>query len=411
MFVKLALKSLLDRKGSVILALMAMTVSTFILLSIDHIHNQAKASFSNTISGTDLIVGSKTSSLNLLLYSVFRIGSPTNNISWQSFETISADPNVKWSIPISLGDSHRGFRVLGTNQDYFRYFSYGEKHSLAFKAGREFDHIFDVVIGSEIATKLNYKLGDKLVLAHGIGNTSFHLHAQNPFTIVGILAPTGTPVDRTLHVSLQGIESIHLGSQHDTSASTNNTQLEQHTLQPKSITALMLGLKSKISTFKIQRSINDYTPEPLIAIIPGVVLSELWQMMATLENTLRLISILVFISACLGVCAMLLSSIRERANEIQLLRVIGAPAHFLLLLIELEVLFITFCSIVISICLLAGGLVISEEYLIAHLGLHINADILSESSLYLIAAIFGSSMLIGIVPYLSGYRQSTGQQY
>lgn len=405
MFIKLALKSLLDRKGSVILSLLAMTVSIFVLLGVDHVRHQAKESFSNTVSGTDLIVGARTGSLNLLLYSVFRMGTPTNNISWQSFNTITSDPKVKWAIPLSLGDSHKGYRVLGTNDDYFQYFSYGRQHNLTVEQGKTLEGIFDVVLGAEVAKKLGYKLGDNIVLAHGIAKTSFNLHDDKPFTVAGILAPTGTPVDQTLHVSLEGIEAIHTNlkiTQNIPINSTSNTStLEQ--LQPQNITAFMLGLESKITTFKIQRDINQYKSEALLAIIPGVALSELWQMMAILEETLFLISILVFVAACLGVSAMLLSSIRERNREIQLLRVIGASPLFLFLLIELEVLFIIIASIILGGGLLTGSLLLSQAYLESHFGLYISMNILSESSLYFIAIIISASILVSAVPSLLSY--------
>lgn len=412
MMFKLAIKSLLDRKGSIVLSLMAMTVSIFVLLGVEHIRHQTKDSFANTISGVDLIVGAKTGDLNLLLYSVFKIGNPTNNISWQSFENIAASPKVKWAIPMSLGDSHKGFRVLGTTRDYFQYFSYGKQHPLIFKKGKAFNHVFDVVLGAEVAKKLAYKLGDNIVLAHGVAKTSFSLHDDKPFNVVGVLAPTGTPVDHTLHVSLQGIEAVHLnlqeGESSHKSVPSHHVALEQ--LKPKYITAFFLGLKSKIITFRLQREINHYTPEPLLAILPGVALSELWQMMTLLENTLLLVSALVFISACLGVSAMLLSSIRERNREIQLLRVIGASPYFLFLLIELEALFIAAVSIIWGVGLLMIALLFAQEYLVSHLGLHISINIFSYNSLYLITAIFGASIVVGMIPSILSYAQLNGKK-
>ena len=176
MLAKLALQSLLDRKGSAMLSLLAMTVSVFVLLAVEHIRHQTKDNFSNTVSGVDLIVGARTGNINLLLYSVFRIGSPTNNIRWQTYENITSNKLVKWAIPISLGDSHKGYRVLGTTQDYFEYFSYGRKNRLEFDQGHQFDQLFDVVLGAEVANKLGYNLGDKVALAHGIAATSFSMH-------------------------------------------------------------------------------------------------------------------------------------------------------------------------------------------------------------------------------------------
>ena len=409
MFAKLALQSLLDRKGSVVLSLMAMTVSIFVLLGVEHIRHQTKENFSNTVSGVDLVVGARTGSLNLLLYSIFRIGAPTNNISWETYEAIASNAKVKWAVPLSLGDSHKGFRVLGTTGDYFDYFSYANQQHLNFAKGQAFHQVFDVVLGAQVAKKLGYQLGDTLALAHGIAATSFSLHDDRPFTVVGILAPTGTPVDQTLHVSLQGLEAIHIDWQQGVKmpgSTITQAELEKAKLQPKSVTALILGLESKMATFRVQRAINQYKQEPLLAILPGVALSELWQMMGVIENTLLLVSALVFIAACLGVSAMLLSSIRERQHEIQLLRVIGAPAYFLFFLIELEALFIALLSCVLGAGLLSLCLVFLQNYLLGHFGLHIGSNFLTGNHLSLMLAVICASVLVAIIPALSGYRQA-----
>jgi len=351
-------------------------------------------------------VGARTGSLNLLLYSVFRIGAPTNNVSWQSFEAVADNPKVKWAIPISLGDSHKGYRVLGTSQAYFEHFSYGKQYKLTFNQGHAFNNVLDVVLGAEVAKKLGYQLGDELTLAHGMANTSFSMHDDHHFKVVGVLAPTGTPVDQTLHVSLEGIEAIHVNWQYGVKLpkkAVSEHDLEALQLTPKNITAFMLGLQSKMTTFQVQRDINHYTKEPLLAILPGVALSELWQMMGVLESTLLLVSVLVFIAACLGVSAMLLSSIRERKHEIELLRIIGSPPHFLFLLIEIEALLITCLSIVLGVCLLTLCLLGFQDYFVSHFGLHIETNILNQHSLYLMAAIIGASMLVTLIPSVSGY--------
>ena len=409
MLVKLALNSLIDRKGSVMLSLMAMTVSVFVLLGVEHIRHQTKENFSSSVSGVDLIVGARTGSLNLLLYSVFRIGTPTNNIRWDTYKDISNSEKVKWAIPISLGDSHKGYRVLGTTKGYFQHFSYGKKNRLAFNDGQEFDQVFDVVLGSEVAKKLGYTLGDRVALAHGIAKTSFSMHDDRPFNVVGILKATGTPVDQTLHVSLQGIEAIHIDWQHGVKVSKGKptqSDLEQAELQPKSITAFMLGLNSKIATFQVQRTINKYTPEPVVAILPGVALSELWGMISILENTLLLVSALIFIAACLGVSAMLLASMRERRREIQLLRIIGAPPYILFFLIQLEALLITLLSFFLGAGLLTSSLAFFQDYLVSNYGLRIEANLLSNNSLYLLSTLLITSVIVAVIPSLNGYRKA-----
>ncbi len=409
MFIKLAYQSLLNRKGSVILTVLAMTVSIFVLLSVEHIRHQTKESFGNTVSGVDLIVGARTGSLNLLLYSVFRIGNPTNNIGWNAYQEIAANPNIEWAIPISLGDSHKGYRVMGTTADYFDRFRYGNKRALQFATGNAFSEILDVVLGAEVAKKLGYQLGDKLVLAHGIISTHFSLHDDKPFAVVGILEPTGTPVDQTLHVSLQGIEAIHVDWQQGVrmpGKSVSVAMLAQHDLTPKNITAFMLGLKSKIATFRVQRDINQYTKEPLMAILPGVALAELWQMMGILENTLRLISILVLIAALLGLSAMQLASVRERGHEVLLLRAIGASPLFLFLLVELEALLVSLVSVVLGASTLYITLSAMGDFLTAKFGLQISANIASEGNLELAILVILSTIVAAAIPAVSVYKNA-----
>ncbi len=409
MFLRLALKSLLNRKGSVFLTLMAMTVSVFVLFSVEHLRHQTKEGFANTVSGVDLVVGARTGSLNLLLYSVFRIGAPTNNISWDVYQYVASSRHVKWAIPISLGDSHKGYRVMGTTRDYFEFFSYGKKHRLGFEKGDVFNNLFDVVIGSAVAKKLGYSLGEKLVLSHGVAKTSFSLHDDRPFTVVGILKPTGTPVDQTLHVSLGGVEAIHIDWKNGvkiTGSSITPDHIESLELAPKSITAFMLGLNSRMTTFKVQRSINNYEKAPMLAILPGVALSELWQMMGILENALLFVAALVFIAALLGLSAMLLSSIQNRASEIHLLRVVGAPPSFLFFLIELEALLITTVSLCLGSGLLIAFLLITQDFLLSNFGLHVSSNIFSPSTLCFALGIICAAVIVTAIPSFRAYRQA-----
>jgi putative ABC transport system permease protein len=410
MFFRLAVKSLLNRKGSVMLTVLAMAVSIFVLLGVEHIRGQSKQSFNSTVSGVDLIVGARTGSMNLLLYSVFRMGSPTNNIDWQTYQNISANPKVAWVIPISLGDSHKGFRVMGTTTDYFTYFSYGNKRQLNFSQGKPFEQVFDVVLGAQVAKKLNYTLGENIILAHGLGKTSFSMHDQSPFKVVGILGPTGTPVDQTVHVSLQGIEAVHIDWQQIANMSggaVSHKQIQALELEPKNITAFMLGLTSRMATFRVQRDINNYSNEPLTAILPGVALAELWQMMGLLENTLRLISGLILVAALLGLSAMMLASIREREHEIHLLRVIGAPPWFLFLLVELEALLVSFVSMLVGITGLYLSLLIAGDVLSTDFGLHIGLHILSFNNLLFLLLVAGSTLIAAAIPSFAAYKSAS----
>ncbi len=308
---KLAYKSLLNRRASVLLTLFTIAISVMLLLSIERVRIDAKSSFSNTISGTDLIVGARTGDIQLLLSSVFRIGHTNNGVSWKSYEYITSQRGVKWSIPISLGDSHKGQAVLGTTLDYFSHYRFAKKQNLTFNKGRPFAAINEVVLGSEVANKLGYKLNDSIVISHGMGNTSFHHHDDNPFKVVGILNPTGTPVDKTLHIPLAAIDLIHGGKaslEHEHEHEHEHDEHNNLVGHPKQITAFLMGFNSPLYTLQIRRNINQYKPEALLGIMPTVTLKELWEMLAIVEKILLLFSAVVVLVSLLGMLTTLLAN-------------------------------------------------------------------------------------------------------
>ena len=397
MFWKIAWHSLAQRKTSVLLTVAALTVSVLVLVGIEHLRKNAQSGFARTVAGTDLIVGARTGDVNLLLYAVFRLGNPSNNINWRSYEEIAGLPDVAWTIPMSLGDSHKGYKVLATNEDYFAHFRYGAGEALRLAQGRTFASPFEVVLGAEVARRLGYQLDDRLVLAHGAVSTNFTLHDTHPFTVVGIFAPTGTPVDQTLHISLQGMEALHLPASDTRSA-------EQ--LQPHSITAVMVGLKSRVKVFQVQRLINQYRGEPLQAILPGITLTQLWSTLSIMENTLRVISALVLLAALCGMAAMLLASLRERRREILLLRTIGASPIFIGLLLQIEVLLMAGLAAVLALLIAFGALVFGAELWVTWFGLRIEPNLFHFGTAELLLMVGGGAVLIGMLPAISAYRLS-----
>ena len=404
MFLKVAINSLLSRRGSAVMTLMAISVAIFVLLGIEQIRQQARDSFASTVSGVDLIVGAKTGSLNLLLYSVFRIGSPTDNISWQAYRDIAESDDVAWAIPISLGDSHEGYRVVGTTQAFFEHFSFGKQRNLTFAEGEAFEGNFDAVLGSEVASALGYSVGTKIILAHGLASTSFTQHDNQPFVVAGVLAATGTPVDQTIHVRLEGIEAMHAGGSNlPIGAFAPASSAATDFSQPESITAFMLGLKSRLSTFNVQRQINQFKGEPLMAILPGVALSELWQMMSMFENVLRLISVLVLLAAVLGMGAVLLSSIRERRQEILLLRMMGASPLYLFFLIEMEAVLLSALGMLLGGASLYLALILLGDVVFSRFGLYLDATLLTPEAALMLGVVLIATVLAAAAPSITMY--------
>lgn len=405
----IAWKSLCNRWPTALLAVLAIAMSVALILTVEKVRRDARTSFAQTVSGTDLIVGARSGSVQLLLYSVFRIGNATNNISWESVEDIRKRRAVDWVIPISLGDSHAGFRVLGTNLDYFVHYKYGNKQSLELASGKLFDDVFDAVIGSEVAARLGYKVDDRIVVAHGTGKVALVEHDRQPFRVSGVLRPTGTPVDRAVHVSLQGIEAMHVdwrGGAKVQGEGTDPDVVRNMELQPKAVTALLVGLKSRATVFREQRAINTYREEPLLAVLPGVALQELWNLVGVAERALKIVSICVVVAGLINLISVLLAGLNERRREMAVLRSAGArPRHvFLLLCIESAVL--TLGGIVAGLVLhyLLSGL--GSLYLQQRFGLSVNLTLPDSSDINILFAIAVAGLFAGAIPALQAYRKS-----
>lgn len=405
----LAMKSLRNRKFTVCLTIISIGLSVALLLGVERIRTESRNSFTNTISGTDLVVGARSGAVQLLLYSVFRIGYATNNISWESYQDIAGFPSVAWTIPISLGDSHRGYRVMGTSSDYFKHFRYGNKQGLQLEKGVEFSDLYEAVLGAEVARKLGYTLGNSVVLSHGAGEVSFVKHEDKPFTVVGVLAPTGTPVDQTIHVNLESIEAIHIDWKEGAPVAGISISAEQARrlkLTPRAITAFLVKLQSTITTFKVQRAINQYREEPLTAILPGVALQQLWQLVGVAEKALMAVSAFVVVVGLFGMLTTLMTSLNERRWEMAILRSVGArPAHVFSLIIG-EAILVTALGIIVGVLLLYTLLVIAQPLMIAHFGLYINISFFSSYELLLLTIVLLAGLAAGIIPGWKIYRYS-----
>ncbi|MEM7364509.1 MAG: ABC transporter permease [Pseudomonadota bacterium] len=504
-----AAKSLRYRLSGVILTTIAVALSVFVLLGVEHVRQESRSSFASTVSGVDLIVGARTGDINLLLLSVFRIGSASANVSWESVAAINEHPQVDWVVPLSLGDSHRGYRVVGTTEGFFDRYHYGRKQPLTFDTGNRFSETADVVLGAAVAKSLGYGMGDSLILSHGVAETSFVHHDQVPFTIVGLLSPTGTPVDNALFVSLEAIDAMHAdeetdqehghddhdehdshddhdehdghdepdehdghdepdahdghddhdahGGHDDHDAHDDHDEHDAHDDHDEhdahdghdehderdshddhdehdshdehdehdshdehdahdghdhagplgSVSAVLVGLDGPFATLQVQRWINEFEDEALLGILPGVTLTQLWDIMGRIEDTLRGIAILVFISSLFGLNAMLLASMRERRQEIDILRSIGAPSLFILGLLVVESLLIVMVGIVLAIGCLIVAIGAVNGFLMSEVGITFSYQILYLSSLVALALIVLVSVILSLLPAWQAYRLST----
>ena len=407
MILRLAFGSLVARGLTVGMTILAIALSVALFLGVEKVRTGAKASFADTISGTDLIVGARSGSVQLLLYSVFRIGNATNNLTWESYQDIAARPEVDWIVPLSLGDSHRQFRVMGTTQAFFERYKYRSGQSLALREGAIIDDLFDTVIGADVAATLGYRIGDPIVVAHGLA--SFTKHEDQPFRVSGILEKTGTPVDRTVIVGLKAIEAIHVDWQSGAKIPGQSTPadvLRQMDLEPQAVTAALVGVKSRLQVFGLQRSINEYPQEPLLAILPGVALQELWQIVGIAETALIGVSAMVVITALIGMMATIFSSLNERRREMAIFRAMGARPRVILGLLVLEAVLMAALGAVVGLALLYVGLFVGQPLIDSAFGLWLPIDPPTLREVWVILGVIAAGAIVSMVPALRAYRMS-----
>jgi putative ABC transport system permease protein len=436
----LARKSLANRVLATSLTLASIALSVALLLGIENVRAGMRESFSNTISRTDLIVGARGGSMQLLLYAVFGIGSPTNNVSWETYEHFRDHPAIAWTIPISLGDSHRGFRVVGTDSSFYEQFHYGGGRSIEFAAGRmpQTDH--EVVLGDQVARELGYSIGSDVVITHGLYGTGIMDHDEQPFSVVGLLERTFTPVDRSLYVTLQGIDAVHEGFMELPGAAgpgappsfappprfaqppdaappaaaadaveqpgAAEPEPDAAAVPPEQITAFFVGARTRIATLQLQREINTYEAEATMAILPGVALAEMWRGLGYAEDALLVVTFFVVAVGLIGMLLSLYSSLEARRREMAILRAVGAGAPRIFALLVLESGMLGLAGALSGVALIYALLVLLKGFIESNFGLYLPIQPPTRTAYMYLAAVVTASFLIGLVPAVKAYRNS-----
>jgi putative ABC transport system permease protein len=408
----LSIRSLLSRRAAALLAILSIALSVALLLGIQVLRSSARASFTGTVSRTDLIVGARGGALQLLLYSVFRIGSASNNINASSWEHFRKLPSVAWTIPYSLGDSHRGYRVVATSQDFYVHYRFRGDRSIRFRQGRAPHQPLEAALGSEVAGALKYVLKQRIALAHGIGATGFANHDDKPFIVTGILEKTGTPIDRSVYITLEGMEAIHAGWDDGApplDGLSHGNGGASPALQPARITSFLLGAKSRAAVLRLQREVNQFEGEPLMGVIPGVALAELWSTIGYAEQALLLVTGFVFVAGILCMLVALYSTLSERRRELAVFRSLGMSRLQMAGMLVLEAQFCTLAGVITGgviafVATLALQPVTEREF-----GILLAFDIPArETALYLGVAV-AAGTIAGLLPAWSVFRRSLNE--
>jgi putative ABC transport system permease protein len=410
---RLAIRSAWNRRGTLALILASIALSTALLWTLEGLRRDLRHSFSQAVSGTDLIIGPRAGAVQLMLYAVFRVGGATHNISMDSVRAVAAHRAVAWTVPISLGDSYRGHPVLGTTTAYFEHFAYGDRQALELASGRPFsgtlDGLYEAVLGAQVAEHLGHRLGDRITLSHGLVAAPGSEHADKAFTVVGILQRTGTPVDRTVHVSLQALEALHLdwvGGAPMPGLRIAPEDARKFDLEPKQVTAALVGLKSRAAVFAVQRSVSQHTGEPLMGVMPGVALDELWEAVGVGERALRAVSALVAVVSLAGLVATVLAGLNERRRELAVLRAMGAGPRDVLWLLMLEGAVVTAAGAVLGVLVALVGQALAGPWLQQHAGVLLQWGSPALTQWAVLGAVLVAGMLASLLPAWRAYRLS-----
>lgn len=399
----LAIKSLRNRLFSSLLTIFSIALSITLLLAVERTKRAAEDGFTQAISQTDLLVGARTGPLNLILYTVFNMGSASNNISWKTYQEIKSKPEIAWTIPYSLGDGHRGFRVVATDENFYNHYRFRGNQSVELKSGEPALGIWQAVIGSEVEKKLKYKLKDPIVIAHGVTRGEGILkHDDKPFYVSGILKPTGTALDQSIYISLYGMEAIHMDWQ-DGAAPTEAKRIHAESIKKENIhigqlTAFFLRTKSRIETLRLQREINNYDEEPLMAIIPGATLSDLWRGLSQIDLVLKIISWMVLGVGLASMVSSILAGLNERRREMAILRSLGASPQKIAALLVFESFFITLIAIIAGLLFELTCFFILKDWLQNEFGLFLTGSAISEAEIIYLSVALTFSILVGLIP-------------
>jgi putative ABC transport system permease protein len=404
----LALESAWNRRFTLVLIMLSISLSTVLLTGLERLRGQARAGFTGAISGVDLVVGARGSDIQLILYAVFHLGGATNNMSFLSASMIQEKPSVAWTAPLSMGDSHKGYPVVATTLDFFTHFRYRRDYKLTLKSGSLFQDIFETVLGSEVAEKLGYKAGDRIVLAHGGGEAPL-LHEDKPFIVTGVLEATGSPIDRSLFINLESMEAIHIdwrGGAPIKGFSVSAEDVKKFDLKPKAITALLVGLKNRRAVFALQRDIREYRGEALSAVMPGVALDQLWGLLGDGEKVLIIISLLVTFTGLAGLVSTILAGLGERRRELAILRSTGASPADIALIMAMEGFLLTLGGIVLGLVVLTLAIAIASPYLLNNYGFHLYLSAPTSVEWLIMGGILFLGVLTSLIPALRAYYLS-----
>lgn len=416
--IRLAIAYLRDRSLTTVLNMLLLGLAVATLVILLSFSTQAGDRFERDAKGIDLVVGAKGSPLQLILSSIYQIDSPTGNIPLESIELLRTDPAVKSAIPIALGDNFRGFRIVGTEEAYIDL--YGGKLA----TGRVFTKAQEVVVGSKVAEQLGMGLGQKFVGTHGLeASSEAGEHAHAPFTAVGILAPTGTVIDRLILTPVESVWDAH-GIAHEHEAGEAHEELHHHDhdedgheadghehgpanltargeLKPE-ITALLVSYRSSFGAVRIPSMINRQTE--MQAAVPATETARLLNLLGIGIDSVRMFAWLLAFTGGLSIFVALLNAAQAREGDLALLRVMGASRGSVFGVILAEGLITAAAGALLGLVIGHGAMAIAVSRFSQLSEIGIDPWRFFPGELAIVLGVFAIGLLAAFIPALRVFR-------
>jgi len=376
----------------VLLSLGLASISFLLLLSF-----QLDKAFDKDLAGIDAVVGAKGSPMQLILCGVFHMDVPPGNVPLKAVQALQANPLVASVLPLSLGDSFQGFRIVGSSHDYVTHYG------ATFAQGGLWGAPMEVVLGATAAKKLGLRMGNTFVGSHGLG-AGGHVHAEDPYTVVGILQPTGTVIDRLIVTDTASAWKVH--EDHHAGHHDLDDHDEDHAVKEseREVTLALVQYKTPLAAMSFPRWVNTTTA--MQAASPAFEITKLLGMLGLGTDVLRAFAGVLLLTAGLSVFIALLNAVRERRADLALLRMLGAPPRKIAALLLCEALWLGLLSAVIGVAagqaltLLIGWMLQLDHSLLIG-GLAWPAELLWVPALACVI-----SLAAAVVPTVGAYRVS-----
>ena len=389
---KLSIKNIISKPLSSLLSLALLVFGIGIISLLLQLNSLIKNQMDNNLKGIDMVVGAKGSPLQLILSAVYHIDSPTGNISIEDAKKIKDNRMVGSSIDLLYGDNYKGYRIVGTDDEFLDL--YGAK----IKDGRKWQDPFEVVVGSKIHSKFGLKLDDELMSSHGLRETG-EAHGDQLFKIVGLLEPSNSVIDQLIVTSPESIWDLH--AEHDHSEDEHDDE-HDHEHDDEEITAMLIKFQNPMNIIQFPRQINEETN--LQAAVPSYEISRLFKLFGFGIETLTYLAYLIIIVSAFSLFINLFNSMRDRKYEMALIRTLGSSRRQLSFMIIFESLILTTVGFLLGLLVSRLGVMFVSSLMEESLNYNLNSfGILNEELWLLILSIF-IGLISSIIPALQVYN-------